>query len=130
MKVSSRNLGIIIVVVIIIVAGVALLMHNSASSKQVGVNPTKAPSPAESASPAGSTSGFSAAYRAKVRSNFMNDCAKTLGYGSTSECSCAADYLGAHYSDADLAKLYVQYHESGKIPEAIKTAVGAACPSK
>jgi hypothetical protein len=120
MKMSSRNLGIIIVIAIIIVAGVALMMHN---------NPTKIPSPAESASPAGSTSGVSAAYRAQVRSDFINDCIKKVGQARASECSCAADYLRANYSDADLVKLFLQYQASGKVPEGVKTAINS-CSSK
>ena len=130
MKLSGRSLGIAIAVAIVVVAGVIFLVTKNNSPKPTAVNPTEIPSLTQSPSPETSTTEITAAYRAKVRSDFMNDCVKTLGYNSTSECSCAADYLGAHYSDADLAKLYVQYHSSGKIPEAVKTAVNAACPSK
>ncbi len=130
MKISGRNLGIVIVVVIFVTAVVGFLIAKNNSPTHPAINPSQTASPTQSPSPEASTTGITAAYRAKVRSDFMSDCVKTLGYGSTSECSCAADYLGAHYSDADLAKLYMEYHSSGKIPEAVKTAVSAACPSK
>jgi hypothetical protein len=129
MKMSKRNLGIIIAAAIVIV-GVVLLISKNNSPKPTAVSPAQIPSPAVSASPEAKTIGITAAERAKVRADFISDCVKTLGYGSSSQCSCAADYLAAHYSDADLAKLYVQYHSSGKIPEAVKTAVTKACPSK
>jgi hypothetical protein len=137
MKISNRNLGIIIVVAIIIAVGVAFLIHNNTSPKHTAVNsintttnlqPTEIPSPAESASPSASPTQYPSAYRKQVRTDFINDCSKVIGQNRTSECTCAADYLAAHYTDTELISLYLKYHLSGKIPVEVKTALGSCSP--
>ena len=121
MKMSGRNLGIIIGIVFVVIAGVVLLGHKNSSPKVS--QPTTSPSSLPTASPAFTID------RAKVRTDFISSCTKTIGRNSATECNCIADYLSAHYNDAELAKLYMEYHTSNKVPTEIKTAV-QSCSSK
>ena len=121
MKFSNRNLAIIGGIVIVAIAGVILLRSKNSSSKVL--QPTASPSPTTSASPT------PAVDRAKIRAEFISSCTKMVGQNHLSECNCTADYLSAHYNDIELAKLYVEYHSSNKVPAEIKTAV-QSCTSK
>lgn len=67
------------------------------------------------------TSPYSDEVKAKVRSDFINTCHTQAKY-DISVCTCAADYLSKNYSDTDLAKMYLQYHTTKKIPSALEAA--------
>lgn len=126
MKISSRKLGIIIVAAVVVFAGIAFLVIKNNSSKP---SVAETATPVETASPEPSTLGVSTADREQVRSDFINDCTKVVGQSRVTDCTCTADYLATHYSDAELAKLYLQYHSSGTIPQEVKTAM-SSCTSK
>lgn len=121
MKFSNRNLAVIGGVVVVIIAGVVLLGHKNSPPKVL--QPTASPSPTASVSPTPTID------RSKVRTDFITNCTKMLGKNSVSKCNCIADYLSAHYNDIELAKIYVEYHSTNKVPAEIKTAV-QSCSSK
>jgi hypothetical protein len=68
-------------------------------------------------------------FRAKVRSTFIDSCKAKVGQQYTSACNCAADYLSAHFTDTQLATIYVDYHSSTKLPAAVQAAYDA-CKDK
>jgi hypothetical protein len=66
-------------------------------------------------------SKYSADLKAKVRSEFINTC-HTKGKYSVEVCTCGADYLSANYSETDLAKMYLDYHQNNITPKALEIA--------
>jgi hypothetical protein len=117
---KSSKLGVIIIAVVVVVAGsIFLFAHDK--------NPvtTVTPTQRQEASPTNvvpTTSKYSAELKAKVRSEFINDC-NTKSHAGVQVCTCAADYLAKNYSETQLAEFYVQYRVSSQIPDAIKIAV-------
>ena len=135
MKMSNKNLGIIVAVVILVGIAAFLLLrghttttiNNSIKSPpKVVVNSAK---PLVSSSPIASPPLYTAAEKEKVRSEFVTTCTARTDQKSSSICSCAADYLSTHYSDIELAKMYVQYHSFNEVPQEVKTAINS-CASK
>ena len=128
MNKSTVIIGIIVLVVL--VAGIALSRQSKPSPVNtapaaVKVVPTAivkataaptiilpSPTPAKSA------------LQIKAKQDFIAACTAKLGSGTDSVCGCAADYLEANYTDADMAKMYIQYHVQNTVPEAVKTAIG------
>jgi hypothetical protein len=64
---------------------------------------------------------YSPELKAKVRSEFIDNC-HTKGKYTIAVCTCGADYLSANYSESDLAKMYLQYHTSNVVPNALEIA--------
>jgi hypothetical protein len=137
MKPSNRNSAIIIVLIIAVIVAAILLI--SRGHKEASSNDTTKKSLHETANPTSITvtstqkvtgpTRYPAAIRAKVRSDFINSCSDVVGRQHVSECNCAADYLAANYSDAQLAKLYLDYHLSTQVPGEIKAAI-KSCSGK
>jgi len=76
-----------------------------------------------------STSKYTPEFRALARAAFIANCKAKVGQQYASACSCGADYLAAHYTDAQLEKAYVEYHTSSKIPGEVQAAYDA-CKNK
>jgi hypothetical protein len=125
---KNNKIGLILAVVVVLVIGIMLLANNNPKAKspsQISVfSSTSTPKP--TTKPA--TSKYSTELKAKVRNEFISNC-KTKGHYSVTECNCAADYLAKNYTEAELAKIYVQYRNSSEVPAALEAA-SKACVSK
>ena len=123
-----KKLGILLFVVIAIV--IVFLVFGPKSSDVIIVKPadikmTVDPTATIIPTP---TSGYSAEVKSNVRSDFISSCT-SKGHYSTTECNCSADYLSKNYSEAELAKIYVQYHSTNKVPSQLEAAA-KACVKK
>jgi hypothetical protein len=117
-----KNLKLVIIIILVIIV-IGIFLQFTKKPKDTNQNPAITP-PVETLVPTVTStpsSQYSDEVRAKVRSEFINNC-HTQGKYEISDCTCAADYLSKNYSDADLAKMYLEYHSSKKIPSAIETA--------
>ena len=116
---------IFIIIVVLAIVGIAYAVtgnHKSVSPAQTTALPpqtTPVASPSPTTQP--TTSGYSADTKARVRTEFVNTCV-TKGHYSNSECNCAALYLANNYSETELAKMYIQYHSTSKVPAALEAA--------
>jgi len=128
---------IITIVAIVLIIGVIFIFtanHKSAIQTKVVIHPTQAPvvSPVQSPTPTAvqptASSKYSPALKAAIRSDFINSC-NTRGHYGIQVCTCVADYLKNNYSETELTQMYIQYHTSGQISDAIKTAVNT-CSGK
>ena len=129
MKPSKISLIVIAVVVVVIGLVVAVTMKSNPVSQEKAAAiipqvPITSPTPAATATP----TGYSAEFKAKVRSEFVTSCNTKAEYSLT-VCNCVADYLAKNYTESQIAVFYVQYHASNRVPEAIKTAV-ESCTGK
>jgi uncharacterized protein (UPF0333 family) len=123
---KNLKLGIIVLVIVIFIGITFGFTKKSKSTNQnsiVGttenISITLTPIP---------TSQYSDEIKMKVRSDFINTC-HTQGKYEISECNCAADYLSTKYSDIDLAKMYVEYHKTKKVPSALEEAANVCVKS-
>ena len=128
------KLSIIIVAVVVIAVVVVLILRsgvNQKSASKVTVSipsPTSvviSPSQAPKISPTAATAkpfGYSAAFKAKARSDFINGCNAKSNSG-VPVCTCAADYLAKNYSEAQLTEIYIQAKALNQIPGELKTAI-------
>ena len=121
---------ILIILIVIVGAAAFALAINSKPHNQSNANQTTTiiASPTLTIVPTPATTGYPAALKAKVRSQFISNC-ETKGHYSAAECNCAADYLAKNYNESEIAKIYVQYRVSSEIPTAL-VAARKACVSK
>jgi hypothetical protein len=130
MRMKLPKAGLIVIAVVVVVIGLVVAMtikSKPVSQEKVAAIPSQpvaSPTPAATATP----TGYSAEFKAKVRSEFVNSCHTKAEYSLT-VCNCVADYLANNYTESQIAVFYVQYHASNRVPEAIKTAV-ESCTGK
>jgi hypothetical protein len=117
---KNLKLGIIGILIIIVIG---VLFRFMGKEKSINQNPTTTETTEKvslTLTPV-PTSQYSDEVKAKVRNDFINTC-HTQGKYEISECNCAADYLSKNYSEADLAKMYLEYHNTKKAPSALEKA--------
>ena len=132
MKFSKLSLIIIIVVVLVAIAG--LIFRSGVNQKSVSKTTTSIPSPtsvvispgqapkvSSTAAPA-KPFGYSAAFKAKARSDFISGCNAKSNSGIP-VCTCAAVYLAKNYSEAQLTEIYIQAKALNQVPGELKTAL-------
>ena len=124
------KLGIIAAVVILAVVAIVFLFAKNQKPEgdtAVETSQTAVVSPSQTATESPTIvvtttpSKYSAEFRAKVRSDFINSCV-TKGKQEIAVCNCTADYLSKNYSEAQLVNFFVQYHTSNKLPEEVNKA--------
>jgi hypothetical protein len=145
MNKSTKIIGIIIVVVI--VAALVIFLTNN---KQMIAKPAQTPTtdnttisptplvespsqikvshtPTSTITPKTEVNStqYTDEFRAQVRNTFIANCKAKLGQQYASNCACGADYLTAHYTDAELTKIYLEYHSSSQIPKEVQAAYNA-----
>lgn len=129
---KNFNLVIVIIIIFIAIVGVVLLSRHQTKvaneeSVKITISPTQtsvSPTPTVA-----SPTQIPESYRQKIRSEFISACTSTLGQQKLSQCNCAADYLAANYSPADLLRIYFAYHSTNQIPSEVKAAA-RACSGK
>jgi hypothetical protein len=135
MKISK--IGLMVMVTILFIGIMVALGNKPKTVNPVTLitTPTQAPAANVSNAPTikptvmiTSAPRYSEAVKAQVRSEFIKNCT-TKGHYSVSECNCAADYLAANYAETELAKIYVQYHSTSQVPNAL-VAAEKACKGK
>ena len=123
--------GVVAIAVALVVGGIFLTRQKPAPAPVVS-EPSQTPVASQteepSAEPSSSPAGYSASVKAKVRGEFIASC-KTKGHYTSVVCDCAADYLAKNYSEAELGKIYVQYHTSDVVPAELEAARDA-CTTK
>lgn len=60
--------------------------------------------------------------REKAREDFLTACTSKL---ERAVCVCSADYLGSHYSDLEIAQMYLKYHSTKTVTKEMQTAYDA-----
>jgi hypothetical protein len=145
MNKSVKNIGIIVVILIIVIVFIYLSTNkkkypstfNQKSNKVTrSISPTTSIIPSHantspiqvvSVTPVSkaNTSKYSDAAKAKIRSNFIDACKTKMGQEYGSQCNCGADYLASHYDEAVLARVYLEYHSTGKVPSEVQAAYNA-----
>lgn len=140
---TKKSIGFIIFIGILCVGGIILFLNSKKTAtattptsmdQKKMVTPAISPQPTLQITPQftstpTSSSKYSASIRAKVRAEFIKNCTNHYGQKYASACNCGADYLAANYSDDDLAKVYVEYHTTGKVTPEIQKAIDA-CQDK
>jgi mannitol-specific phosphotransferase system IIBC component len=137
--------GIIAIVALVAVGAVVLTgkkpvtpsaapVRSAITATPVAQKPTVAeisPTQPTTGTPAatGGISKYSAETKAKIRSEFIASCKAGIGQQYGAVCNCGADYLAAKYSEAELARIYVEYHATSKIPTEVQAAYDA-CKNK
>jgi hypothetical protein len=124
---KNTKVGLVLVVAIVLIIGIIFLVKNNSRAnfpnQTLVVNSTPTSMPTTKP-----ISKYSAELKARVRGEFISNC-QTKGHYSATECNCAADYLAKNYTEAELAKIYVQYRTSSQIPAALDAA-SKACTYK
>jgi len=130
---SKLVIGVLIVIAVIALIVIFIISRNNQTavkSTQTAPVITQTVSPTAAVqSPTAAPTLIPSALRAKVRSDFIKNCTTTVGSQYLSACNCAADYLAAHYSDVQLAEMYVAYHSSNKVTPEIQKVIDA-CKTK
>jgi hypothetical protein len=122
MKILKLAIITTIAVVIVAVFIFKFTVNNKPTSQiQVTTQPTPTPVVNPTQMPTTTSSQYSDSLKAKVRSEFINTCHTKAKY-SVAVCTCGADYLSANYSESDLAKMYLEYHNSNVVPKALEAA--------
>jgi hypothetical protein len=134
-----KNSKLIIIILFAVIVVIGIIFQFTSKPKSTGqnqttaqptetptVNPTQVPQNV-SAKPT-IPSQYSDALKAKIRSEFINTC-HTLGKYTITACNCGADYLSANYSEDQLAKMYLDYHTTNIVPNALQKAADV-CASK
>jgi hypothetical protein len=121
-SVKFFGVGIGAVLVLVLLAIIFLsIKPTKISTQQINPSPTavvSSPTPTIA-------SKYTSAFRAMARAKFIESCKAKVGQQYTTACNCGADYLAAHYTDAQLEKAYIVYHSSNKIPSEIQAAYDA-----
>jgi hypothetical protein len=134
--VSKQTKILVIVAILAVAAGAIILwtLNKPAKTDTVKTNsqpvaavstPTSTMAPV---TPTGS-SKYTPLFRALARSKFIESCKAKVGQQYGTACNCGADYLGSHYTDIQLEKIYYEYHSTSKVPSEVMAAYDA-CKNK
>ncbi len=130
---NKTVVGIIVALIILVVAGtgyVALKHHSVAVPHPVPTEMKLTPTPKlmiptvtmsptkQTVSPTQNTSDFNAMYE----SAYVTECSALMGQKENTVCTCAANYLLAHYSQSQLMQLSTQFHTTKQIPAPYQSA--------
>jgi hypothetical protein len=122
-----QKTGMIVIAAMVVIGGLAWMLLGNSKPKSVSPEPnefTAISSPAPTAAAAAPTikpSTYSEAFKAKVRSEFINAC-NVKGRQTIAVCNCTADFLAKNYTEAQLADFYAQYHATNKLSGDIEKA--------
>jgi hypothetical protein len=131
---SVRIIGVLAIIVLIFGTAIFLAVNKHSDIKVVNIDTkltvvTSIPTATIVPAIPTSASKYTPEFRAKARSAFIASCKLKVGQQYASECECGADYLAAHYTDAQLEKAYIEYHSGNNIPSEVQAAYDA-CKNK
>jgi hypothetical protein len=132
---NFQKYSLIIIVAIVVITGTILFIRKPNSQVKLQITPTLSPIISQTPTstptatiivtkptPTPTESKYSAATKAKVRSDFIASCI-SKGHYSSQICNCVADYLKNNYTEVELAKIYVQYHSTSQVPAVLETGL-------